>query len=122
MTEQEPKRKSLGDRFRRFLSSPEQQEASDRAEQAKALGAVPLNECRVREKVTVRGTVTSVSSSNASWLEAVLDDGTGSVSLIWMGRRRLECVVPGRDLLVTGRLSEEEGRQVIFNPEFEVLS
>lgn len=122
MTEQEPRRKSLGDRLRRFLSSPEQQEAEDRADQARAAGAMPLSECKVRQKVTLRGTVTSVTSSNAAWLEALLEDGTGSVNLIWMGRRRIECIMPGRDLLVTGRLSEEEGRRVIFNPEFEVLS
>ncbi len=121
MTEQEPRRKSLGQRLRRFLLSPEQQEAEARADQARAAGAVPLNECRVRQKVTVRGTVTSVTDSSTPWLEAVLDDGTGTVNLIWMGRRRIECMTPGRDLLVTGRLSEEEGRQIIFNPEFEIL-
>ncbi len=122
MSEQGPRRRTLGDRFRRLLASPEQQEAEDRADQARAAGAIPLNECKVRQKVTVRGTVASVSSSNTAWLEAVLEDGTGTVYLIWMGRRRIECIAPGRDLLVTGRLSEEEGRQVIFNPEFEVLA
>lgn len=121
MTQQEPKRRSLGDRFRRFLASPEAQEAEDRADQARAAGAVPLSECRPRQKVVLRGTVTSVSTAASSWLEAVLDDGSGTVNLIWMGRRRIECIMPGRELLVTGRLSEEEGRQVIFNPEFEVL-
>lgn len=122
MTEQEPRRKSLGQRLRRFLSSPEQQEAEDRADQARAAGAMPLSECKVRQKVTVRGTLTSVTATNTSGLEALLEDGTGSVHLIWMGRRRIECIAPGRDLLVTGRLCEDEGRQVIFNPEFEVLS
>ncbi|MGO1384026.1 MAG: OB-fold nucleic acid binding domain-containing protein [Arachnia sp.] len=122
MIEQEPRRKTLGERFRRFLSSAEQQEAQDRADHARASGAVPLSECKLREKVTLRGTVKSVTASNTSWLEAVLEDGTGSVNLIWMGRRRIECIAEGRELLVTGRLSEEEGRQVIFNPEFEVLT
>lgn len=122
MTDQERKRRSLGDRFRRFLSSAEQLEAEDLVDQSRQVGAVPLNECEVRQKVTVRGTITSVTASNTSWLEADLNDGTGSVSLIWMGRRTLECVIPGRHLLVTGRLTEEEGRRVIFNPEFEVLS
>lgn len=122
MTEQAPRRKSLGDRLRRLLTSPEQLEAEDRADHARAAGAIPLIECKVRQKVTLQGTITSVSSSNTAGLEAVLEDGTGSVHLIWMGRRRIECVTSGRDLLVTGRLSEEEGRQVIFNPEFEVLS
>lgn len=122
MTEQERKRKSLGNRLRRFLSSAEQLEAEDLADQAREAGAVPLSECQTRQKVTLRGTVTSVTASNTSWLEADLNDGTGSVSLIWMGRRRIECIMPGRHLLVTGRLTEEDGRRVIFNPEFEVLS
>ncbi len=122
MTGQEPRRTSLGDRLRRMFSSPEQQEAQDRAEAARAAGATPLSQCHVRQKVTVSGTVTSVTDSTTPGLEAVLEDGTGSVNLVWMGRRRIECVTPGRDLLVTGRLSEEEGRQVIFNPEFEILN
>ncbi|MDO5736336.1 MAG: OB-fold nucleic acid binding domain-containing protein [Propionibacteriaceae bacterium] len=122
MTQEERKRRSIGERFRRFLSTAEQLEAEDLADQSKRAGAVPLNECLIRQKVTVRGTVTSVTASNQSWLEADLNDGTGTVSLIWMGRRRIECILPGRHLLVTGRLTEEDGRRVIFNPEFEVLS
>lgn len=122
MTDQDRKRRSLGDRLRRFLSSAEQLEAEDLAEQAKAAGAIPLSECQIRQKVTLRGTVASVTTSPQSWLEADLNDGTGTVSLIWMGRRRIECIMPGRHLLVTGRLTEEEGRLVIFNPEFEVLA
>lgn len=122
MTQGEPRRRSLGERLKRFLSSPEQQEADARAESAKASGALPLNQCRPRQKVVLRGKVTTVTISPAAGVEAELDDGTGTVSLIWMGRRRLECVTPGKELLVTGRLSEEEGRMVIYNPEFEVLS
>ena len=122
MTDQDHKRRSLGQRIRRFLSSPEQLEAENRADLAKEAGAIPLNECHIRQKVTVRGIVASVTTSSTSWLEADLNDGTGTVSLIWMGRRRIECIVPGRHLLATGRLTEEDGRRVIFNPEFEVLS
>lgn len=121
MSQPEPKRRSLGDRLRRFLSSPEQQEAEDRAESAKASGALPLDQCRPRQMVTLQGTVTAVASGG-SGVEAELDDGTGSVSLIWMGRRRMECVSAGTDLLVTGRLSQEDDRKVIYNPSFEVLS
>ncbi|MGV8845508.1 OB-fold nucleic acid binding domain-containing protein [Tessaracoccus sp.] len=104
------------------MSTAEQLENEDLTAQARKAGAIPLNECQVRQKVTLRGTVTSVTASNSSWLEADLNDGTGTVSLIWMGRRRIECILPGRHLLVTGRLTEEEGRRVIFNPEFEVLA
>ncbi|RMB60088.1 OB-fold nucleic acid binding domain-containing protein [Tessaracoccus antarcticus] len=122
MTDQQRKRRTVGERFRRFLSTAEQLEAEDLADQAREAGAVPLSECASRQKVTVRGTITSVTASNTSWLEADLTDGTGTVSLIWMGRRRLECIIPGRHVIVSGRLTEEEGRRVIFNPEFEVLS
>lgn len=108
--------------MRRFMSTAEQLENEDLTDQARKAGAVPLSECQVRQKVTLRGTVTSVTASNSSWLEADLNDGTGTVSLIWMGRRRIECILPGRHLKVTGRLTEEEGRRVIFNPEFEVLA
>lgn len=122
MSDRDRKRRSLGERLRRLVSSAEQLEAEELAAQAKDAGAVPLDQCQIRQKVTVRGTVASVTASNDAWLEADLNDGTGTVSLIWMGRRRIECIAPGRHLMVTGRLTEEEGRRVIFNPEFEVLT
>lgn len=114
-------KRSFGDRLRRFFSSAAQLEAEDLEERARDAGAQPIQQAHQRQKVTFRGTVASVTTGDTGWLEAELNDGTGSVTLVWMGRKRLECVMPGSHLLVTGRLAEHEGAPVIYNPEFEVV-
>ena len=114
-------RRGLRERLRRFMSSAEQLEAADLEQQARACGAIPISEAEPRAKVVLRGTISSVTTTDAGWLEVELNDGTGTVRLVWMGQRRLECILPGRHLKVTGRLSEEDDKPVIYNPEFEVV-
>lgn len=112
----------LGERLRRFFLSHEELEAEELRDQAHEAGAEPLAQAKVRSRVTVVGTVTSVTSDAASgWLEAAVSDGTGSVRLVWMGRSRIECLLPGRTVRVSGRLARDHGDLVIYNPDFEIL-
>ena len=75
-----------------------------------------------RSRVTLRGTVTSVTSdADNGWLEAELDDGSGTVRLIWMGRTRIGCLLPGHALRVSGRLATADGVPAIYNPDYEIL-
>ena len=68
------------------------------------------------------GTIASVTSdAKNGWLEAELTDGTGTVRLVWMGRSHLECMRPGRNVRVEGRLTQDDGDYVIFNPDFEMV-
>jgi len=55
-------------------------------------------------------------------VEALLTDGTGSIELNWTGRRRLDCITPGCDLVVQGRISSGDNGRIMYNPEFEVVS
>lgn len=112
----------LGERMRRFFLSHEELEAEELRDQSHDAGAEPLAEAAPRSRVTVFGTITSVTSDAASgWLEAVVNDGTGSVRLVWMGRSRIECLLPGRTIRVRGRLAKDHGELVIYNPDFEIL-
>ena len=80
-----------------------------------AVGCSPL---------TVQGQVAILTVTPAAehrWLEAELTDGTGALTLIWMGRHRIAGVTPGRSLRVTGLISERGGRRVMFNPGYELL-
>lgn len=115
-------KRHLGERLRRFFLSHEELEAEELREQAEDAGAQPLTSCAKRSRVTLRGTVTSVTSDAAhGWLEAEVTDGSGTVRLVWMGRDHLECVLPGRSVLIRGRLAEEDGTCVIYNPDFEIV-
>jgi len=53
-------------------------------------------------------------------LEAELFDGSGSVTLVWLGRRRIPGIEPGRTLTARGRFAAFDGKQVIYNPKYEL--
>ena len=55
------------------------------------------------------------------WLEAELRDGTGAVTLIWMGRRRIPGLRAGRHVNVEGMITEADGHRVIYNPRYTIL-
>ena len=66
--------------------------------------------------------------SGASWsdltpaLEAELFDGTGSVVLIWLGRREIPGIDTGRCVRVEGLVACSEGRKVMYNPSYELTA
>ena len=114
--------RSLGQRLRGFFVAQEELEARELREQAAEVGAQSLASCVPRSRVTLRGTVTSVTSdADNGWLEAELDDGSGTVRLIWMGRTRIGCLLPGHALRVSGRLAIADGVPAIYNPDYEIL-
>ena len=113
---------SFGGRLKGFFVPQEELEARELREQATDAGAQTLASCAPRSRVTLRGTVVSVTSDAANgWLEAELNDGSGTVRLIWMGRTRIGCLLPGHALRVSGRLATADGGLVIYNPDYELL-
>jgi hypothetical protein len=54
-------------------------------------------------------------------LVAELYDGTGTLAVIWLGRRQIAGVEPGRRLRVEGMVTEQDGRPVLFNPRYELV-
>lgn len=86
-------------------------------------GATALTACTRGEPVRVAGTLRSVTlrpRAGVPTLEAELYDGTGSVMLIWLGRRRIGGVECGRSLVAHGRLTSHEGRDTIWNAAYEL--
>ena len=86
-------------------------------------GCAPLSACRKGEVVTVTGRLKSVvytPRETVPTLEAELFDGSGSVTLVWLGRRRIPGIEPGRTLTARGRFAAFDGRRVIYNPWYEL--
>lgn len=109
----------------RFTASEQELDAEDLEGQVSELGALPCREAarHESEQVCVVGRLKSVRftpRTNLPTLEAELYDGTGSVSLIWLGRRRIAGIEPGRTLLIRGRISNQGLRRVIYNPWYEL--
>ena len=93
-----------------------------RAEAAGA-GCEPLSTCRKGAVVTVTGRLKSVvytPRETVPTLEAELFDGSGSVTLVWLGRRRIAGIEPGRTLTACGRFGSFDGKRVIYNPRYEL--
>lgn len=55
-------------------------------------------------------------------VEAELFDGTGAVTLVWLGRRRIPGIEPGRTVLASGSVGVHDGKPAIYNPRYELRS
>jgi len=91
--------------------------------ETEAMGAEPVSACQVGEPVCVAGTLRAVvlrPLAGVPTLEAELYDGTGTVTLVWLGRRRIRGLDPGRSLVARGRLTMRDGKPTVFNPSYEL--
>ena len=70
------------------------------------------------------GTLRSVEcngKSCAGGVKAELFDGTDSVTLVWLGQRRIPGIESGRTLRVHGRIGKlDNGTKAIYNPHYEI--
>lgn len=115
-------------RLRRTLSSwadsTDQHDRDLRRTYADA-GITAIERAPDRDRVRLRGTLRTVTlrpRGGVPALEAELYDGTGAVILIWLGRRRIAGVGPGRSVQVEGRIGRHEDRRVMYNPRYELIS
>ena len=110
---------------RRLTAETTELDAQDLQKRGEHVGATPLVECRDRAPVTVFGTVRAITirpRAGVPALEAELYDGSGTVTLVWLGRRTLAGVAAGRQLRARGRLTTAEGRRLIYNPRYELVA
>jgi hypothetical protein len=109
--------------LQRLTADEEQVDNAELRHEAASSGAVPVNLCSVGAPVCVAGTLRAVvlrPLAGVPTLEAELYDGTGTVTLVWLGRRRIRGIDPGRTLVARGRLTRREGAPTLFNPEYEL--
>ena len=82
-------------------------------------------ELKDRKIATVVGTIRSLTlrpSSVVKSLEAEIEDGTGFVVVVWVGRRSILGVSPGADIEVRGLMSRDARGWRTFNPTYKLLS
>jgi hypothetical protein len=98
-------------------------DADDLSEHVEAENARRACDCRSGEEVTVLGRLRSVELSPrdaVATLEAELFDGTEGVTLVWLGRRRIPGIEPGRTIKAQGRIAMRDGQKVLYNPYYEL--
>ncbi|HWM01947.1 MAG TPA: OB-fold nucleic acid binding domain-containing protein [Actinophytocola sp.] len=108
---------------KRLTSDIDQLDADDLSDNVEAIGARKACDCRSGDLVTVIGRVRSVELSprdSVPRLEAELFDGTEGVTLVWLGRRRIAGIEPGRTIKAQGRIALRDGRKVLYNPYYEL--
>ncbi len=107
----------------RVAPAREHLQAAELRAHVASVRATPIAECADRQVAVVAGTLRAVTvrpRGNSPALHADLWDGSGSVTLVWLGRREIPGIEPGRRILARGRVSQIRGARVIFNPVYEL--
>ncbi|MGA3525315.1 OB-fold nucleic acid binding domain-containing protein [Melissospora conviva] len=116
-------RMSLRRMLRRWTSSEAEIEAGELRRLSALAGGRAAQYCLPGEVVRISGRLRTVvynPRSNRPTLEADLYDGSDVVTLIWLGRRRIAGIEPGRQITARGRLALLDDRKVIYNPYYEL--
>ena len=116
-------RGSLRRLVKRLTTDIDTLDADDLSDHVEAENARKACDCRSGEEVTVLGRLRSVELSPrdaVATLEAELFDGTEGVTLVWLGRRRIPGIEPGRTIKAQGRIAMRDGRKVLYNPYYEL--
>jgi amino acid transporter len=85
--------------------------------------ATPISQCQDREVATVAGTLRAVTAKPrgiSPSVQADLWDGSGNLTLVWLGRRDIPGIEPGRKLVAKGRIAAVRGQPTIYNPDYEL--
>jgi hypothetical protein len=107
----------------RLASSELEFEARELQEDTWRQGATPIAELADRSEARVCGCIRSVTLRprvNVPALVAELYDGSKTLNLVWLGRRRIGGVVPGTYLTARGRVTYKHGVPTMFNPAYEI--
>jgi hypothetical protein len=116
-------RVSLRSLMRRLTASEAEIEAQELRRESAESGCTPAGQCRRGQLVSISGrlrTVVYTPRTNLPTLEADLYDGSDVVTLVWLGRRHIVGIEPGRQLTVRGRVALRDDRKVIYNPYYEL--
>ena len=107
----------------RLTASEAELEAESLQEERARSGCMPAQLCHRGEVVTLSGrlkTVVYTPRTNLPTLEADLYDGSDVVTLVWLGRRHISGIEPGRQVTARGRVAVRDDRKVIYNPYYEL--
>lgn len=116
--------RSLASRLKDVFASAEQIAANEERDQnVRERRGLLIENAEDRQRGTYSGIIRSVvfdPSRHRTVLEAELYDGTGSMALIWLGRRKIAGIEPGSRLAVTGLVTIDGGQPIMYNPMYEL--
>lgn len=115
-------------RIRRRSGEPlivgrEKIEADDDAKFIDRTASTPIRSLTARSRARVTGVVVSLKESVPSVQPSLIvevSDGTGVMTVKWMGRRSIAGVKAGRYIQVDGIVDAGERRPIMFNPSYSL--
>ncbi|MGN6608249.1 MAG: OB-fold nucleic acid binding domain-containing protein [Jatrophihabitans sp.] len=108
----------------RLTASASRLDADELQEHVQTMSCTRLDVVERGGTVRVVGRLRSVRytpNETVPTLEAELFDGSSTLTLVWLGRRRIPGVEPGRRIVAKGRVGLHDGQHAIFNPWYELL-
>lgn len=109
--------------MRRITASEAELDAEELQRGVAESGCMLLRKTARGDLASINGrlrTVVYTPRTNLPTLEAELYDGSEMVTLVWLGRRHIAGIEPGRQLTARGRIAVRDGRRVIYNPYYEL--
>jgi hypothetical protein len=109
--------------WKRLAASTDEMEAEQLDVERVAAGCNQIEKLSDRDHCTVFGhlkNVTLAPRAGTPSLEATLYDGSGLLTLVWLGRRKIAGIKPGVGVKVSGRVSCQDGQRIMFNPRYEL--
>jgi hypothetical protein len=89
-----------------------------------SLGATPMDRVTARRPSPVAGEIRAVRivpRAGAPAMEVTVSDGRGSVVGVFLGRRKIPGMSPGRRVLFSGVAGKDGNRYLVYNPEYQLL-
>lgn len=88
-------------------------------------GVIPIGQVQWRANVKVAGRVKALRvqpwSEKIQSLELTLVDGTGGITVVFLGRRQIGGIKLGARLVVEGTVSETRNQLAMLNPSYQLL-
>jgi hypothetical protein len=119
----DPSGQGLLGRLNVFGRTEGEVDAAELREHAADLGCVSIATAPLAQPVVITGRVRQVvlrPRAGVPALSAEVFDGSDGVNLVWLGRRRIRGITPGRTLVARGRITRQDGQLTMFNPQYEL--
>jgi RecG-like helicase len=109
----------------RFTKPVDELDREQLTEYCDARLLAPMDQVVPRSAVRVGGEVRAVRivpRAGAPALEVTVSDGRAQVIAVFLGRRKIAGLSPGRRIALSGVVARDGNRLLLFNPVYEILS
>ena len=84
-----------------------------------------MDQLQARTRASTGGEVRSVRivpRAGAPALEVSVADGRGAVTAVFLGRRKIAGLAPGKRIAISGMVARDGKQLLMYNPEYEFLA